>query len=188
LVNYNLQTFPFKLRLNLRLHYNLIGRIFQLQRIHLFEFLDLPWYPQTFRRMQTDYLQFAASMGMGHQNLVPLLSKAMQHAGTAQIVDLCSGGSGPWMRLQEHFKRAGLSVSIKLTDKYPHPEAVHKWAGASPQGIEYLSEPVDAMQVPPHLKGMRTLFEGFHHLSPSRPGASCGWLRTGQPSDISKPA
>ena len=71
-----------------------------MRRIHLFEFLDLPWYPQTFRRMQTDYLQFAATMGMGHQNLVPLIAKAMQYAGTTQIVDLCSGGTGPWMRLQ----------------------------------------------------------------------------------------
>jgi hypothetical protein len=139
-----------------------------MRRIHLFEFLDLPWYPQTFRRMQTDYLQFAATMGMGHQNLVPLFAKAMQHAGTTQIVDLCSGGTGPWMRLQEHFKQAGLSVTIKLTDKYPDPEAMHKWAGASPQGIEYLTEPVDAMHVPAHLRGMRTLFEGFHHFKPEQ--------------------
>ena len=63
-----------------------------MRRIHLFEFLDLPWYPQAFRRMQTDYLQFAATLGMGHQNLVPLLAKAMQHASTTKIVDLCSGG------------------------------------------------------------------------------------------------
>lgn len=139
-----------------------------MRRIHLFEFLDLLWYPQTFRRMQTDYLQFAATMGMGHQNLVPLIAKAMQYAGTTQIVDLCSGGTGPWMRLQEHFKQAGLSVTVKLTDKYPDPEAMHKWAGASPQGIEYLTEPVDAMHVPAHLRGMRTLFEGFHHFKPEQ--------------------
>jgi hypothetical protein len=139
-----------------------------MKRIHLFEFLDLPWYPQTFRRMQTDYLQFAASLGMGHQNLVPLIAKAMQHAGTTEIMDLCSGGTGPWMRLQEHFKQAGMSVSIRLTDKYPQLEAVEKWAGTSSQGIEYLPEPVDAMQVPPHLKGMRTLFEGFHHFKPQQ--------------------
>jgi hypothetical protein len=139
-----------------------------MRRIHLFEFLDLPCYPQAFRRIQTDYLQFAASMGMGHQNLVPLFAKAMQHAGTTHIVDLCSGGTGPWMSLQQHFKAAGLSVSVTLTDKYPHPAAVQKLAAASPLGIEYLTEPVDAMQVPPHLKGMRTLFEGFHHFKPQQ--------------------
>ena len=135
-----------------------------MRRIHLFEFTDLPWYPQTFRRIQTDYLQFVATLGSGHKNLIPLFTKAMQHAGTTEIVDLCSGGTGPWMRLQEQFKQAGLSVSVKLTDKYPNPEVVQKWAEAARQGIEYLAEPVDATKVPPHLKGMRTLFEGFHHF------------------------
>jgi hypothetical protein len=118
--------------------------------------------------MQTDYLQFVATLGSGHKNLIPLFIKAMQHARTTEIVDLCSGGTGPWIRLQEQFKQAGLCVSIKLTDKYPNPEAVQKWSETSRQGIEYLAEPVDAMQVPPHLKGMRTLFEGFHHFRPEQ--------------------
>jgi len=137
-----------------------------MRRIHLFEFTDLPWYPQVFRRIQTDYLQFVATLGSGHKNLIPLFVKAMQHAGTTEIVDLCSGGSGPWIRLQEHFSQAGLSVTIKLTDKYPNPDAIQKWAGKSSEGIEYIPEPVDAMNVPGHLKGMRTLFEGFHHFRP----------------------
>ena len=141
-----------------------------MKRIHLFEFTDLPWYPQTFRRMQTDYLQFVATLGSGHKNLIPLFTKAMQHAGTTEIVDLCSGGTGPWIRLQEQFKQAGSSVRIKLTDKYPNPQAVQKWSESARQGIEYLSEPVDAMDVPPNLKGMRTLFEGFHHFRPEQAG------------------
>ncbi len=139
-----------------------------MKRIHFFEFTDLPWYPQVFRRIQTDYLQFVATLGSAHKNLIPLFIKAMQHAGTTEFVDLCSGGTGPWLRLQEQFKQAGLSVSIKLTDKYPHPEAIQKWAEASRQGIEYLNEPVDAMEVPSHLHGMRTLFEGFHHFKPNQ--------------------
>ena len=139
-----------------------------MKRIHLFEFTDLSWYPQTFRRMQTDYLQFVATLGAGHKNLIPLFIKAMQHAGTPDIVDLCSGGAGPWVRLQEQLKQAGLPVNIQLTDKYPNPAAVQKWAEAARQGIEYLAEPVDALKVPPHLKGMRTLFEGFHHFRPDQ--------------------
>jgi hypothetical protein len=139
-----------------------------MRRIHLFEFMDLPWYPQTFRRIQTDYLQLAATLGSGHKNLIPLFIRAMQHAGTTEILDLCSGGTGPWMRLLEQFKQAGLTVSIKLTDKYPHREAIQRWSGALRQGIEYLAEPVDAMKVPDHLRGMRTLFEGFHHFRPEQ--------------------
>ena len=139
-----------------------------MKRIHLFEFTDLPWYPQVFRRMQTDYLQFAAGLGSGHKNLVPLFAKALQHAGTTEIVDLCSGGAGPWLGLQQQLKQAGLPVTITLTDKYPHPEAIQQWAQASRQGIAYLAEPVDAIDVPSHLQGMRTLFEGFHHFEPER--------------------
>jgi hypothetical protein len=139
-----------------------------VKRIHLFEFTDLPWYPQVFRRMQTDYLQFVATLGAGHQNLVPLFARAMQHAGTTDIVDLCSGGTGPWARLQEQLQQAGLPVRVRLTDKYPHPEAAQKLAGTARPGIEYYPEPVDALQVPPGLKGMRTLFEGFHHFRPAQ--------------------
>ena len=139
-----------------------------MKRIHLFEFTDLSWYPQTFRRIQTDYLQFAATLGSGHKNLVPLFARAMQFAGTTEIVDLCSGGAGPWIRLQEQLRQAGLSVNVKLTDKFPNPEAVNKWPEGLRHGIEYLAEPVDATQVPPHLKGMRTLFEGFHHFKPEQ--------------------
>ena len=136
-------------------------------RIHLFEFTDLAWYPQIFRCIQTDYLQFAATLGSGHKYLIPLFEKAMQHTHTSQIVDLCSGGTGPWVRLQEQFKLAGFSVSVKLTDKYPNPEAVQRWTETARQGIEYLAEPVDATKVPSHLMGMRTLFEGFHHFKPN---------------------
>ena len=39
------------------------------------------------------------------------------------------------------------------------------------QGIEYLAEPVDALNVPDHLTGMRTLFEGFHHFKPAQAAA-----------------
>jgi len=49
-----------------------------MKRIHLFEFTDLPWYPDVFRRIQTDYLQFVASLGSGHKHLIPLFQPAPQ--------------------------------------------------------------------------------------------------------------
>lgn len=137
-----------------------------MRRIHLFEFLDQPWYPDTFRRIQTDYLEFVATRGSGQRNLIPLMRKAMEQAGTTEIVDLCSGGSGPWLNLQPQLARAGLPVRVKLTDKYPNREAVERWATASEGDIEYVAEPVDATNVPSHLRGFRTLFEGFHHFRP----------------------
>jgi hypothetical protein len=137
-----------------------------MSRIHLFEFTDLPWYPPTFRRMQTDYLQFAAARGSAQRFLAPLLQKAMQSAGTSAVVDLCSGGSGPWVRLQEQFERDGWPVQITLTDKFPNPDALERWDRRRYPSIRYLAQPVDALNVPASLPGMRTLFEGFHHFRP----------------------
>ena len=139
-----------------------------MKRIHLFEFTDLPWYPDLFRRFQTDYLQLVASLGSGHKYLIPLFKRAMQSTHTNEIVDLCSGGAGPWIHLAEQLAQAGLPVNITLTDKYPHREFVQKQSATSHQRIKYLAEPVDAMNVPESLKGMRTLFEGFHHFKPEQ--------------------
>ena len=140
----------------------------KMKRIHLFEFTDLSWYPDIFRRIQTDYLQFVATLGTGHKYLIPLFKQAMQSAKTNEIVDLCSGGTGPWIQLQEQLEQAGLLVNINLTDKYPNPESIQKWSTTSRQRIKYLAEPVDATNVPSHLQGMRTLFEGFHHFKPEQ--------------------
>ncbi len=139
-----------------------------MKRIHSFEFTDLAWYPPLFRQMQTDYLQFVTTFGSGHQNLIPLFQKALSQAGTNEIVDLCSGGGGPWVGLQRQFRQAGLQVTVKLTDKYPNPQAVKKWSDAESLGITYLTDPVDALDVPPDLKGMRPLFEGLHHFTPEQ--------------------
>lgn len=137
-----------------------------MRRLHLFEFTDQEWYPQVFRRIQTDYLQFVTTRGAGHQNLVPLFKKALGSTGTMEIVDLCSGASGPWLRLSTQLRQAGLPVKITLTDKFPSPEVFKKWATGSTEGINYLEESVDALHVPPYLHGMRTMFEGFHHFKP----------------------
>jgi len=136
--------------------------------INLFEFTDQAWYPPVFRRIQTDYLEFVVARGAGHQNLIPLFRRALQHAGTDEILDLCSGGAGPWSRLHAQLKDAGLKVNVTLSDKYPNPDVLQKWSAASQVGIKYLPEPVDALCVPSDLPGMRTMFEGFHHFKPEQ--------------------
>jgi hypothetical protein len=135
-----------------------------MRRLHLFEFTDQAWYPQVFRNIQTDYLQFVTTRGAGHAALIPLFVRALRNAETHDIVDLCSGAAGPWTRLRSQLEQAGLNVKITLTDKYPNPEFIQRWA--LQEGIEYHTQPVDALYVPGQLKGMRTMFEGFHHFTP----------------------
>ena len=92
----------------------------------------------------------------------------MQSTRTNEIVDLCSGGTGPWIHLAEQLEQAGLPIIVTLTDKYPNQEFVQKLAETNHQRIKYLTESVDALNVPEFLKGMRTLFEGFHHFNPDQ--------------------
>jgi len=139
-----------------------------MARIHLFEFTDLPWYPRTFRDIQTDYLQFASSMGSGHKNLIPLFKRALNHGNTIKIIDLCSGGMGPWKNLIRQLHESGLPVTVTLTDKFPNPGSLSRLANRPIPGIEYWAESVDAANVPHAMEGMRTLFEGFHHFRPGQ--------------------
>ena len=99
-----------------------------MKQIRLFEFTDLSWYPDLFRRFQTDYLQLVASLGSGHKYLIPLFKRALQSTRTNEIVDLCSGGTGPWIHLAEQLKQAGLPINVTLTDKYPNRESIQKLA------------------------------------------------------------
>ena len=139
-----------------------------MRRPHLFEFLDQGWYPSIFRQIQTDYLRFAHTMQPGPHPAAALIAAVLRRTGTVDVVDLCSGGAGPWARLQRDLARIEPAVSVKLTDKYPRWDALRR-AGAVPDtGIECVAESVDATAVPTHLRGMRTVFEGFHHFAPEQ--------------------
>jgi len=135
-----------------------------VRRPHLFEFLDKGWYPAPFRRMQTDYLRFVHSVQIGPHPAASHLASVLRQTGTTQVVDLCSGGAGPWPHLQPALERSGVVVSVKLTDLHPTPDALEQSSGLPNGRLEYVAEPVDATAVPEHLRGMRTLFEGFHHF------------------------
>src|ERR1700736_2005606 len=64
-----------------------------------FEFHDQKWFPNNLRDGVTDALQFILSLGRIYWPIVPILSKAVEASGAARIVDLCSGGGGPWLWL-----------------------------------------------------------------------------------------
>ena len=62
--------------------------------------------------------------------------------------------------------QAGCPVRVFLSDKFPDPDSLKRWSSEDAGDIAYISEPVDAAHVPPHLDGVRTMFEGFHHFKP----------------------
>ncbi|HTZ89922.1 MAG TPA: hypothetical protein VMA71_06265 [Alloacidobacterium sp.] len=130
-----------------------------MRRREWFELHDHRLYPGFLRDLVTDALEAIWSCTNSYRVIAPRLQAAMEDAGTHRIVDLCSGGGGPWMRLREE-----LPVSVSLTDKYPNRRAFRQ-AETAP-GMEFYSVPVDAARIPADLDGFRTIFSTFHHFNP----------------------
>src|SRR5262245_46059086 len=98
--------------------------------------------------------------------MTPLVKRVLAESRTAAIVDLCSGGSGPLLLLVKDLAADGVQVRATLTDLYPNLPAFEKIAAQSDGLIGFETRAVDARNVPADLAGLRTFFNGFHHLRP----------------------
>ncbi|MEK6478620.1 hypothetical protein WJR50_13835 [Catalinimonas sp. 4WD22] len=136
-----------------------------MARIHLFEFEDLPWFPSFLRNYGTDFLQFLANQTKMYQPAIPLLQKGLQNSGTAQIIDLASGGGGGLLWLNKELLKSTPQLKILLTDYFPNTDAF-AYTKKQAENIDYLTEPVDARDGPEKLKGLRTQFLSLHHFTP----------------------
>jgi hypothetical protein len=135
-------------------------------RLHLFELEDQSWCPGPLRDGMTDWLRFMSERGGGFDGAAPLLARVVRQAGAIRLVDLCSGGVGPALRLRRLLaEREGLDVELVLTDLYPNRAAFER-AAASSERVRFREEPVDATDVPRGIEGLRTLFAAFHHFRP----------------------
>ena len=74
-----------------------------MPRMHLLEIGDQAWCPKPFRDAATDLLEFFLRIGNYHAPIVPRLKAALEKTGEREIVDLCSGGGGPWLTLLSEF-------------------------------------------------------------------------------------
>jgi hypothetical protein len=143
-----------------------------MRRIHFIEFHDQPWFPSSIRDYITGALQFGFDRFRVYAPIAPLLQRALDSTGSETIVDMCSGGGGPWLDLSKRLassksaKDSG-ALQIYLTDKYPNLEAFRKIGAASEGRILSYPESVDATNVPRELKGLRTMFSTFHHFRPT---------------------
>jgi hypothetical protein len=138
-----------------------------MKRIHLFEFEDLSWFPVFLRNYMTDFLQFISNRFDVYKNIVPMLERILRNTGSNRIIDLASGGGGGLVKLSEQLSEKIPGLRIMLTDFYPNIRAFERTAGLSPV-FEYTEQPVNAMQVPPHLNGLRTQFLSLHHFRPQQ--------------------
>jgi len=146
-----------------------------MSRLQFIELHEQPWFPSSLRDDVTDAVQFGFNLLKAYAPIAPLLQSVIDRASNGansrqSIVDMCSGGGGPWLELSQELRcrNAGDSAGLQiwLTDKYPNLKAFQTVSASSDHHITYYPESVDAMNVPPALKGLRTMFTSFHHFSP----------------------
>ncbi|RMG24698.1 MAG: hypothetical protein D6730_12230 [Bacteroidetes bacterium] len=139
-----------------------------MKRLHLFEFEDLPWFPAFLRDYGTDFLQFMANQFDFYKGIVPLLKIGLEKSGTSTIIDLASGGGGGWLKLVGRLRERVPGLKIVLTDYYPNLKAFERIKKVGGDPFTYISEPVNALDVPEELAGLRTQFLSFHHFKPEQ--------------------
>jgi hypothetical protein len=134
-----------------------------LRRLHLFEVLDQAWCPQAVRHGATDCLEAVISRSDIYRPIQAEFFQAIADCGALRVVDLCSGGGGPWL---SPAWRAALAkhapLRVVLTDKFPSDALSVRLTGDS--CLSSVDFSVDAASVPESLRGFRTIFSSFHHF------------------------
>jgi hypothetical protein len=137
-----------------------------MRRLELQEIHDHPAFPGFLRDLVTDALQSVWEFANSYKVVLGRLLEAMEGAGTYEVLDLCSGGGGPWLRLVREPEMSRIpGVSVRLTDKYPNRLAFERVEATSTL-LRFEPSSVDATRIPSHLRGFRTFFSSFHHFSP----------------------
>lgn len=143
-----------------------------MDRQNLIEIHDHPRFPQFLRDLVTESLEALWAFGKTYRKIAAPLAEAMDQSGVGEVIDLCSGGGGPWPSLADEVETrlaqinpGTRAISIYLTDKYPSRIAAAR-AAASNSKLTFQGRPVDAVALPPEIHGFRTIFSSFHHFGP----------------------
>ncbi|TAD81401.1 MAG: class I SAM-dependent methyltransferase [Bacteroidetes bacterium] len=128
------------------------------------ELEDQPWFPQTLRRQQMDFIGFTVSVFGVYKPIVPVLTALLQSTEQHHITDLCSGAGGPASYLRRRLPNA----EFLLTDLYPQNDIPLE------PGMHYCQAPYNVLTAPLPKAGIATMFNAFHHFSPSQQEA---WLQ-----------
>jgi hypothetical protein len=140
-----------------------------MDRVQLFEFEDLPWFPQVVRECMTDFLSFLGRRGrVMYASFAQRLAAALAATGDDTILDLCSGGGGPALTIAELMReQTQRPLRVMLTDLYPNLPRLERARLEGLGRVEYRDAPVNATEVPESLRGFRLICNAFHHLPPA---------------------
>lgn len=138
-----------------------------MPRLDIPEIHDRPWFPKNLRDLFTDELQFILNSARVYRPVADRLARAIRAAGAVRVIDLCSGGAGPWPWLHSVLReQSAAPVEVMLTDKYPNLAAFRHARRSSCGAVSFFGQSVDAGRIPPLLSGFRTVFSSIHHFRP----------------------
>ncbi len=136
-----------------------------MRRQRWFEIHDQPWFPRFLRDLVTEALETIWNQNRTYHPIAERLREAVADSRTERVVDLCSGGGGPWAGLYDEVS-AGRDLEVLLTDIYPNELLRRKTGVVAGSRIRIWPDPVDARHLPAELSGFRTIFSSFHHFDP----------------------
>lgn len=129
-----------------------------MTRIHLFEFEDLSWFPNSIRESTTGYLGFVLDKLKFYEPVASLLAEKIN------VLQINCSGSGLPAKSIFPILNKKRTIKFILTDKFPNISSYKKLKENSGDKIDYFETSVDAINVPEELKGLRTIFSVIHHL------------------------
>ena len=137
-----------------------------MRRIQFIEIHEQPWFPSFLRDDVMDALQCGLVFLKAYGSIGPKLQSSLDSLNNPPIVDLCSGGGGPWPDLCRTLGGNANINPIRLSDKFPNLRAFRNVSAASGNHITFCRDSVDALKVPRELRGFRTMFSSYHHFPP----------------------
>ncbi|MFC7524358.1 hypothetical protein ACFQRK_10410 [Parapedobacter sp. GCM10030251] len=137
-----------------------------MRRLHLFEFEDFSWFPNWLRDYGTDFLRAISNRADYYEHLIPLMREVLERSNEATFIDLASGGGGGWEKILRRLIPLRPDVRVVLTDLFPNNAAFAKLESQFPAHVTHCAYPVNVLDVPSCLHGVRTQFMSFHHFNP----------------------
>lgn len=136
-----------------------------MKRMQLFEFEDYSWCPGFLRECLTSYIVAFHRMLGTPQLMAPRIESMLKQYKTDQIIDLCSGGGGAMPDIIKVMRERGsVAAKVTMTDLYPNMTAAKHIKKLNDPSINYLTESIDASNIPEKLSGLRTMVSSFHHM------------------------
>ncbi|BBM85518.1 hypothetical protein [Candidatus Uabimicrobium amorphum] len=136
-------------------------------RLHLFEFNDQDWLPQSMRITLMELLIGTYSLLKIFQPVFPKVHQFIEETNTQRLQLLCAGGGGPVIDFASYLEqKTSNKIQITLSDKFPNIERYKKLQREGNVSIDYNNTSVDVFDLPKEMEGTRVVINAVHHFKP----------------------